>query len=544
MQKVLAAALAGPVIVLIVARSLGRRAGISRLAAVAAVLAVGAILAASTSRLTPATALPPSRVTALDATEFTTEIRTSESPSAPITISFPTSMNGSSVERMLTVTPATAVDFTWDTTGSLLTVSPRTAWRPGTYYTVTVAAGTLDSTGRPLERRIRAAFLTRPPVTATIVPTALAGDEATIGTVFRVAFSGPVDESSLEVVVSPATEGVLVPVGEASVNAPVFEFVPDEPLRPDTEYTVTLGRGTRDVDGAAVEAAPVVVRTAAAPAVVRFRPRDGWADVTWSQNLSVRFTEPMDRATTEAAWTALEGTVTLKGTFSWAERDTVLVFDPAAPLGYSQTVTMTVGSGATSMAGIPLQAAASASFTTAARPAPPAPAAPRTSSSGGGSSGGGSVGAATWGAVESYYLGLMNCTRTGGLVSSTGSCSGAGSRDVAALWQDDGISSSVSRPYAKLLAVNNLCTHFSGGTPGDRLRAAGYPSYVWAENLGCRSGDPYASVLGTHLFYQSEQPYNGGHYVNLMNAKYDRVGIGVWVAAGRVRLVVDFYRPL
>jgi hypothetical protein len=48
-------------------------------------------------------------------------------------------------------------------------------------------------------------------------------------------------------------------------------------------------------------------------------------------------------------------------------------------------------------------------------------------------------------------------------------------------------------------------------------------------------------VLGSHLFFQSERPYSGGHYVNLMNATYDRVGIGVWVANGQVRLVVDFY---
>jgi hypothetical protein len=31
--------------------------------------------------------------------------------------------------------------------------------------------------------------------------------------------------------------------------------------------------------------------------------------------------------------------------------------------------------------------------------------------------------------------------------------------------------------------------------------------------------------------------------VNLMNGAYDRVGLGVWVANGRVRLVVDFYHP-
>ena len=153
------------------------------------------------------------------------------------------------------------------------------------------------------------------------------------------------------------------------------------------------------------------------------------------------------------------------------------------------------------------------------------------------------VGGGSWAAVETYYLGLMNCTRTGGWVTSTGKCSSPGGRNVAPLKLDKGISSKVSRPYAKKLAIGPDCSHFIGGNPGDRLRRAGYTSYRWAENLGCRSGNPYAAVLGSHLFFQSEKSYNGGHYVNMMNAKYDRVGIGVWVSGGRVRLVIDFYHP-
>ena len=137
----------------------------------------------------------------------------------------------------------------------------------------------------------------------------------------------------------------------------------------------------------------------------------------------------------------------------------------------------------------------------------------------------------------------MNCTRTGGWVTSTGACSSPGGRSVAPLRLSSGISTKVSRPYAKKLATSNQCTHFSGGNPGDRLRAAGYTSYRWAENLGCRSGGAKSAVLGSHLFFQSEKSYNGGHYVNMMNAAYDRVGIGVWVSGGRVRLVVDFYHP-
>ena len=145
--------------------------------------------------------------------------------------------------------------------------------------------------------------------------------------------------------------------------------------------------------------------------------------------------------------------------------------------------------------------------------------------------------------VETYYLGLMNCTRTGGWVTSTGRCSSPGGRNVAPLKLSTGISSKVSRPYAKRLAIGNDCSHFIGGNPGDRLRRAGYSSYRWAENIGCRSGSAKAAVLGSHLFFQSEKSYNGGHYRNMMNAAYSHVGIGVWVSGGRVRLVIDFYHP-
>jgi uncharacterized protein YkwD len=217
-------------------------------------------------------------------------------------------------------------------------------------------------------------------------------------------------------------------------------------------------------------------------------------------------------------------------------------------------VVIRVGTGATAVNGTGIAVAAQASFTTAARSAartrPPTPAAktptpaPRTPTPKPPTTGGGAVGGGSWGAVETYYLKLMNCTRTGGLVTSSGSCSSPGGRSVAALRLDSGISSKVSRPYAKKLAVGNLCTHFSGGNPGNRLSAAGYKSYIWAENLGCRSGNPYAAVLGSHIYFQSERSYGGGHYVNLMNAKYDRVGIGVWVSGGRVRVVIDFYHPL
>ena len=79
--------------------------------------------------------------------------------------------------------------------------------------------------------------------------------------------------------------------------------------------------------------------------------------------------------------------------------------------------------------------------------------------------------------------------------------------------------------------------------PGRPPAPRGLYGFELGENIGCRGGNPYAAVLGTHLFYQSERSTSGGHYRNLMNADFHRVGIGVWHSGGRGRLVIDFYHP-
>jgi uncharacterized protein YkwD len=536
LRKILAAALAVPVLLMIYAGSLIRRPG-SRLPIFIVVTVMAGALAAAAIRPTPAAGTAPTHGAAIAASEFTTEIETGESPRAAIVVTFPSAMNGASVEALLSVVPATAVSLAWDATMTHLTVTPRLTWTQAALHTITVEAGALDAKGQPLEHRIRAAFLTRGATTATITAGPLAGGQATTATRFGVAFNGPVDAATIALQFSPALDGHLVASATSTIDAPAFDFVADAVLAAGTTYKVALAPSARDADGLAIITKPATVRAAAAPAVVRFRPLNGATGVGWSQNLSVRFTEPMDRVSTQAAWSATQAGKAIAGAVSWAENDTVLIFNPTATLGYGQQIGLSVGVGATSRAGLALKAAASATFTTAAKAVVRKTTLTRISSSGG------SIGGSTWAAVEAYYLKLMNCTRTGGWVTSTGSCSSPGGRAVAPLWQDSGITAKVSRPYARKLAVYNMCTHFSGGTPGDRLRAAGYTSYIWAENLGCRSGNPYSAVLGSHLFFQSEKSYGGGHYVNLMNAKYDRVGIGVWVYGGRVRLVVDFYHP-
>lgn len=501
----------------------------------AALLGVG-LFAAGKPPTTVAT--PPVPIVPLTQAAFETTVATGRALSEPVTIRFSTAMDAVSVAAALTVDPDTDVDLTWATDGTSLTIAPRDHWSAGVLETVTVRAGALARTGQPLARPARAVFLTRGATTGTVSATEPVGSSVAPTTGFVVTFAQPVDGTSVQTAIrlDPPTPGIVRSSSPTEATAQ-YTFQPLAPLRPDIDYRLIVS-GVRDAEGVPLDTIRLTVHTTKTPGVVRFRPVDRATNVARSAVLSVRFTQAMERRDTARAFSATVGGKAVTGTVRWAEGDTVLVFTPSSALPAGKTVTMTVSTVAQNAAGVHLATPGHGVFKTAATGS--ASNSVSISSSGGGGS---AVGGGSWAAVETYYLGLMNCTRTGGWVTSTGACSSPGGRAVAPLMLDSGISSTVSRPYAKKLAVGADCSHFIGGNPGDRLRRAGYTSYRWAENLGCRSGGARSAVLASHLFFQSEKSTGGGHYVNLMNAQYDRVGIGVWVSGGRVRLVVDFYHP-
>jgi uncharacterized protein YkwD len=543
LHKAAVALMAVPILVAVYLGALVRRSILARVGlafGVALVLGIGVISAGQPSTTI---ANPPTTIVPLTEAAFTTTFATDRGVTEPVTIEFTTPMDRVSVAAAVRVEPTTPVALAWDATDTVLTIAPKVRWAPGSLHTVTVEAGALAQSGQPLARPARAAFLTRNATTGSAVATLPVGLRVSIGTAFLVKFARPVDQTTVEAAIrlEPPTPGVVQASNPA--DGPIrYTFVPAAPLRPNVEYRLVVS-GVRDLDGIGLDTFALAVRTTTAPAVVRFRPRADTKDIARDAAISVRFTESMERRSTARAFSVSVSGAPIAGKIRWAESDTVLVFSPTAQLPYGTTVSMDVTEAARSVAGVTLAATSHGVFQTVAKPVP-APAAAKATKPkppvGGATT---PVGGGSWASVETYYLGLMNCTRTGGWVTSTGHCSSPGGRAVAPLKLDKGISSRVSRPYAKKLAVGNDCSHFIGGNPGDRLRRAGYTSYRWAENLGCRSGAAKAAVLGSHLFFQSERSYNGGHYVNMMNAKYDRVGIGVWVYGGRVRLVVDFYHP-
>ncbi len=541
MRKLAAPAMALPEIARVHLADLARRPFAARIAVgigLATVVGAGAIAASVAS----ITATPPSSPVPITRAAFAPVVTTGLALNEPLTVNFSTPMDANSVASSLRVQPAQDVDLGWDAGHQTLTIRPAEAWRPDTLHSVTVDPGALAQTGRPLARPVHAAFLTRTATDGRIEATIPRDKRIAIDSGFTITFSHPVTEASVVAGLraDPVMDGTLVPATWSRDGTTGFTFTPRQRLPVNTNFTLSLS-GVRTPDGEVLAPVAYKVHTVNAPKVVRVRPAAKSTGVERTAKISVRFNQPMDKAATKKALSVKVNGKTIKGTVSFSKDAKVVTFKPKKALPYRARVTVTIGASATSSIGTPINKKTTAKFRVERKP--PSAAA---MSSGGGSisiSSGGSGGGGSWAAVERYYLGLMNCTRTGGWVTSSGSCSSPGGRNVAPLRLDAGISSRVSRPYARLLATSGQCSHYANGGPDDRLRHAGYTGSNWGENIGCRGGNPYAAVLATHLFYQSERSYNGGHYRNLMNSGFTRVGIGVWHSGGRGRLVIDFYHP-
>jgi uncharacterized protein YkwD len=561
-RRALAALLALPVFAAIYLAVALRRGPATRIALALGI--GGLVLAAAVAVPAGTVGVPAATQAPLAASALGPAVTTGRGLTAALLVDFDAPMDAGSVASAVRVDPATEVRLSWSEDGQRLVVEPLGSWRPATLYTVTVGTTARDRDGRNLATPLRAGFLTQDATTGRIVaidrlPTGVALDSAIV-----ISFDRPVSVAAVlrSFRIMPEVPGELFvasdgPDGRDPAAADNFVWEPAVNLAAQTQYTVELAAGLVDAQGLAVASPdPLVFTTTAAPSVVRFRPRAGTEEVSRAVPVSVRFTMPMDRGSTKAAFSVEVDGTDVTGTVSFAEDDTVLVFDPAASFPYEATVIMRVAASAAAADGTPLDRARSARLTVAAEPEPEPTPAP-TPKPGAGKPKPAPAPtpkpvvvtrppSSTWLAAEKYLLSLLTCTRGGGLVLADGSCSSPGGSGIPLLAYDAGISDEVSRPYAKKLATNGACSHFYGGDPGDRLRAAGYTSYSWAENLSCRYyRDPRDAAVGLVRFFQSEKYWSpvGGHYVNMMNRAYDRAGVGLWVSGGNLNFVVNFYRP-
>jgi hypothetical protein len=455
---------------------------------------------------------------------------------APFQVQFNKPMNESSVAAALTVQPAIQYGLQWDATSQVLSIVPASHWDPYTNYTVDVTSAATDQEGLSLSTEIHTAFESGSPTIGTISATLMVAGLAGPNTAFQLTFDRPVKLSTVltRFSITPQVDVTIVGDDPADQASQVFTMTPKAALASNTTYQVSMADGGSDSSGAALQHVdPLQIVTMVGPAVVRFRPQDGTYSTDTNQVVSVRFTTAMDHASTQAAFSVTANGKAVAGSFGWTENDTVLVFNPRYSFRVGSTVVARVSTAATSATGMHLDKAMSATFAVRAPTS-------RVISF----TGGVATSSAPWYGSEVYYLSLMNCTRTGGWVTSGGACSSVTHHTLPAqgrLVLDAGISSKVSRPYAKYMADNRLLDHYlRGTTPHSRLCAAGYCSGSWGENIASPASAGQGGMISVEIFYQNEYWCRCEHYYNIMDPYFSRVGIGVWVS-NSVRVSIDFY---
>lgn len=258
----------------------------------------------------------------------------------PISLVFDQAMDRASVEQALELRANGALisgaRYEW-TRDNAVTIVPPTGWETGAAVQVNLADAARSARGLKLARaetfRVNAAG-------ALVVAQTLPGDKTTdvsADSAITVLFNRPVVALSLldqqanlpqPLTFSPSVEGR----GEW-LNTSIYVFRPARPLAAGQQYRATVAAGVKDTTGSALKDDFAWTFSVAAPVVKQFAPTQA-IDVDLRQPISVTFSQKMDHASAEAAFSI---SPPMKGAFRWADEA------PSQPVEGGDAIVVTAG---------------------------------------------------------------------------------------------------------------------------------------------------------------------------------------------------------
>jgi hypothetical protein len=270
----------------------------------------------------------------------------------------------------------------YDAVSPVATFVPNDDLDGAVLYTATITTGVTDVAGNAMVADHVWTFRTRlgpdstPPTVILTSPADGAygvAHDATIGA----AFSEPMNPFTLtEITFRVFAPGAVPVLGTVSYDptSPVAIFLPATDLLPDTDYLALITTGATDTSGNGLAAEYRWNFTTGgpfddvAPTVVQTMPDDGELDVPVDADITVMFSEAMDPLTLGSGTFFIDGPGPLPvlGTLSYDAFAYSVTFVPAAPLREDFDYTAYVTTDATDVAGNPLAAEVSWTFTTVA----------------------------------------------------------------------------------------------------------------------------------------------------------------------------------
>ncbi len=254
-----------------------------------------------------------------------------------VTFRFDYPMDHSSVERAFKVSPALKGSFTWPD-DMTVAFQPSEPFQRATEYLFTIDQTAASAVGVPMRDKFTlklrtAGFLE----VSQVLPadgTREVGATPTITVIFNrpvVPLMPPVEMARLPnlLTIVPAVEGE-----SAWVNTSIYTFKP-KALRGGTTYTVTVNKGLTDVTGSALQEDFTFTFSTVAPQLLEIIPGKGADRIGRDAKIQVAFSQPMDTAATESAFSLTGPTgIAIPGKFAWDEKRYKLIFEPDELLDY------------------------------------------------------------------------------------------------------------------------------------------------------------------------------------------------------------------
>ncbi|MBN1681120.1 MAG: Ig-like domain-containing protein [Anaerolineae bacterium] len=275
-------------------------------------------------------------------------------------------------------------EITWSDGNTAMTFTPAAPYERATEYTFTLGMGALSAEGVALEDTFS---LTLRTIGYLEVSEVLPADESTAvdtDSIFTVIFNRPVvplvtveDMGDLPhpLTFDPPVEGK----GEW-LNTSIYLFTPSRELRGGTEYTVTVTAGLEDATGGILKDDYSWSFATLQPDVLEISPSDGRNGVLLETDISVRFSQAMDPATTEQAIKVIKvapfedaeeaaAAEPVVGDFDWDDDGREVTFSPVEMLDIESRYLITVDNDiAQSTSGAFLRESASSEFSTVPYP--------------------------------------------------------------------------------------------------------------------------------------------------------------------------------
>lgn len=261
-------------------------------------------------------------------------------------------------------------------TGSTATFSPASNLVSNTVYTATVTSSAKDLAGNALQSNFvwsftsgTVAIITPPTVSSTDPANAVTG--VVLNQKIAATFSKTMDATTITTATFTLKAGISAVSGFVSYSGTTALFTPAIGLSPNTVYTATITKGSKDLSGNALVNDHVWTFTTGAatvitlPVVSATDPINAATNIALNQKIAATFSRTMDASTiTASTFIVMQGAVSVAGFVSYT--GTTATFAPSQNLTANTIYSVIVTTGAKDLSGNALANNYVWSFTTGA----------------------------------------------------------------------------------------------------------------------------------------------------------------------------------